>query len=281
MNPGCASGLERSGAPGGKEELWITAERIFNVRTTQPSFSGKRRSGGGRLGTEGSCSSIFAFSLALISALATYRPRVLRRARQFDASGREQRLARRLRARGGGEVPLLSPVPTGVNDVGLCQGSIFSASNVHCQWLQKGISQLLQCPVSRPASGEKQVYFYCYFFIFPDIASLALTAPRQIPEGPGFGLQQRYFCLFSAFAFRCFGPRSGWADNAPAAAGRAEPPAPCGTRAGAESGAQHGAARGIPLAMAARGSRSPAATVGPRTSEGHAGRGSAAGSWTM
>lgn len=43
VNPGCASGLEHSGAASEMEEIQIAAKRIFNVRTTQPSFSGNHR----------------------------------------------------------------------------------------------------------------------------------------------------------------------------------------------------------------------------------------------
>lgn len=107
-------------------------------------------------------------------------------------------------------------VPTRVKCVGLCQRSRFPASNMHCQWLQEGISRLLRCQAAR---GQKQAAFYCYFFIFPDIASLALTTRGQVPKGPGLGLQQRYFCLLFAFNFRCFGPQ-----RAQAAGQRLQPP---------------------------------------------------------
>lgn len=63
------------------------------------------------LGTEGSCNSSFAFNVALISTLATYRPCILLTVQQLDVSNREQRPPPRLRARGGCEVPLLFSEP--------------------------------------------------------------------------------------------------------------------------------------------------------------------------
>lgn len=151
--------------------------------------------------------------------------------------------------------------------------------------------------MSQPASGEKQVYFYCYFFIFPDIASLALTTHRQIPKGPGFGLQRRYFCLFFAFNFRCFGPRRGQADkpiHCSWAVRDCSPPSvsslgiesrpqsrPARAMRGRGGRLGHGWGWGVPLATATRGSWNSATAIGPQTSEGHTEGVSAAGSWIM
>lgn len=125
-------------------------------------------------------------------------------------------------------------------------------------------------PVScEPASAEKQAYFYCYFFIFPDIASLALAAHGQIPKGPGFGLQRRYFCPFFAFNFRSPGLRRGQADE-PSRCGQAG--RGCSPRGEQPGRLGCGWGWGVPLATAARGSQSPVTAVCPWTSEGHVGR---------
>lgn len=141
---GVHQGWKRSGAASEMEEIRIGAKRVFDARTRQPSFSGKRREGGGRLGTEGSRDSSFACSEALISTLAAYRPRVPLAVRRLRVGGRERRLPPRLPARGGSAVAALPAallldargeplLPAGVKSVGVCQGSIFSPSNTHCR----------------------------------------------------------------------------------------------------------------------------------------------------
>lgn len=93
---------------------------------------------------EGSRDSSFACSVALISTLAAYRPRVPFAVWQLRVGGRERRLPPRPPARGGCAVAALPAallldargellLPAGVKSVGVCQRSIFLPSNTHCR----------------------------------------------------------------------------------------------------------------------------------------------------
>lgn len=105
--------MESSGAANEMEEIRVAAKRIFRVRVTQPFFQGSADKAAGALAQRGAANSSFAFSLALISTLATYHPCILLAVQRLGVSSREQCLPSACVPRGGGDVPLLSPVPAG------------------------------------------------------------------------------------------------------------------------------------------------------------------------
>lgn len=113
VNPGCVSGMERSGAASEMEEIRIAAKRIFHVRVTQPFSQGSADKAAGALARSGAANSSFAFSLALISTLATYHPCILLTVQRLGVSSPEQCPPSARIPRRGDDVPLPSPVPVG------------------------------------------------------------------------------------------------------------------------------------------------------------------------